>query len=65
MLYSLNNGGNKLWYHVLIKHEKGGRFTARCVSKGLTGAISDGETLEETFGNISEAIELIEEVKTT
>lgn len=60
MLYSLNNGGKQLWYAILMKHEKDGRFTARCISKGYKGAVSDGGTFEETISNISEAIEAFE-----
>lgn len=60
MLYSLNNGGKQLWYPILMKQEKEGGFSARCIQKGYKGVISQGETFEETMSNISDAIELWE-----
>lgn len=50
------------WYDIeLIPDEEDGGFTVRCLSPGLTGAISEGETEDEAIMNIREAIHAIEE----
>jgi predicted RNase H-like HicB family nuclease len=47
-------------YTVILEPQEGGGYTVRCLE--LPGAISQGETKEETLANIKEAIELVLEV---
>lgn len=56
MLYSLNNGGKQLWYHVLIKQDKNGKYSVRHLSKNGMETSHGNETIEEALTAISDLI---------
>jgi predicted RNase H-like HicB family nuclease len=41
-------------FHITIERDEDGRYVAECTD--LPGCLSEGETMEETMENISEAI---------
>ena len=41
-------------FHITIERDEDGRYVAECTD--LPGCLSEGDTLEEAMGNISEAI---------
>ena len=47
-------------YTVILEPQEEGGYTVRCLE--LPGAISEGETKEETLENIKEAISLVLEI---
>jgi len=44
-----------------LHYQKG--LTVKCLTPGLTAAISEGDTEDEALSNIIEAIQLVEEAK--
>jgi len=40
-------------FHITIERDEDGRYVAECTD--LPGCLSEGDTLEEAMGNISEA----------
>ena len=48
-------------YTIILEKEEEGGYSAQCLE--LPGAISQGETKEETLKNIEEAVEAVLEVR--